>query len=231
MSAGDPISRRTLLRGAFRPRGLLGILGASVPLPSTPQAPIENGPPTRTVPPVGASGATPPSTLPVHRPPGAVDEASFLKGCTRCGECISVCPVQAIVVAPPRFREAAGTPMIDSSVAACVMCADTPCISACKPGVLRRDQPLTMARAVIQPTSCLACIGSFCTVCSEQCPVPGAIEVRAGRPRIIEEKCTGCGTCAYVCPAPGSAIIIMPLADRPPPLAASSSSNPEQNSG
>jgi ferredoxin-type protein NapG len=153
--------------------------------------------------------------LPIHRPPGAVDEVSFLIGCTRCNECISACPVSAIVHAPARFREAAGTPMIDPYTSACIMCEDTPCIAACKPGVLRADQPRKMGVAWIQTMACLAHTGSFCTVCSERCPVPGAIEVTAGKPVIRADVCTGCGVCAGVCPAPTNAIVVMPLADRP----------------
>lgn len=153
--------------------------------------------------------------LPIHRPPGAVDEVSFLAGCTRCNECITACPVDAIVLAPARFREAAGTPMIEAHTAACVMCADTPCITACKPGVLRADQPRKMGVAWIQTMACLAYTGSFCTVCSERCPVQNAIEVSAGKPTIRADVCTGCGVCASVCPAPTNAIVVMPLADRP----------------
>lgn len=153
--------------------------------------------------------------LPIHRPPGAVDEVTFLTGCTRCNECISACPVGAIVHAPARFREAAGTPMIDLHTSACVMCEDTPCIAACKPGVLSADQPRKMGVAWVQTVACLAHAGSFCTVCSERCPVPGAIDVVAGRPSIRADVCTGCGVCASVCPAPTNAIVVMPLADRP----------------
>ena len=36
------------------------------------------------------------------RPPGAADEISFLASCTRCGDCVTVCPVQAIIKAPRR---------------------------------------------------------------------------------------------------------------------------------
>jgi len=152
--------------------------------------------------------------LPIHRPPGAIDEVSFLAGCTRCNECVTACPVGAIVHAPAKFRAAAGTPMIDPHTAACIMCTDTPCITACKPGVLRADQPRAMGVAWIQTMACLAHTGSFCTVCSEQCPVPGAIEVHACKPTIRPDACTGCGVCANVCPAPTNAIVVMPLADR-----------------
>jgi ferredoxin-type protein NapG len=154
-------------------------------------------------------------TLPIHRPPGAVSEASFLAGCTRCNACIAACPVGAIVHAPAKFRQAAGTPMIDVHHAACIMCHDTPCIAACEPRVLRAEQPRKMGVAWIQNMACLAHTGSFCTVCSERCPVPGAIEVTAGKPRILEDVCTGCGVCATVCPAPVNAVVVMPLADRP----------------
>lgn len=158
-----------------------------------------------------------PIVLPIHRPPGAVSEAAFLAGCTRCNDCIAACPVHAIVLAPARFRHAAGTPMIDPYAAACIMCSDTPCIGACKPAVLRADRPLKMGVAYIERAACLAYTGSFCTVCSERCPVPGAIELSQGRPTIRAELCTGCGVCAEVCPAPANAVVVMPLADRPCP--------------
>ncbi|HRQ73911.1 MAG TPA: 4Fe-4S dicluster domain-containing protein [Phycisphaerales bacterium] len=152
--------------------------------------------------------------LPVHRPPGAAPEAEFLAGCTRCGACVDACPVDAIVLAPPRFREAAGTPMIDAHTTACVMCADTPCIASCEPDVLRAGRPLKMGTAWIDRMNCLAWTGSFCTVCSERCPVPGAITLEQGRPIIVESVCTGCGVCHGVCPAPVNAVGIMPLPDR-----------------
>ncbi|MCC6358981.1 MAG: 4Fe-4S binding protein [Phycisphaerales bacterium] len=72
-----------------------------------------------------------------------------------------------------------------------------------------------MGVAYIERADCLAYTGSFCTVCSERCPVPGAIELSQGTPTIRAERCTGCGVCAEVCPAPANAIVVMQLADRP----------------
>jgi translation initiation factor RLI1 len=40
-----------------------------------------------------------------------------------------------------------------------------------------------------------------------------------GKPRIIEETCTGCGVCQHVCPAPANAILLMPVQERPLPNA------------
>lgn len=206
MDDPNPISRRDLLRGRFLGgirKALADRIADRVEEVTAAGARARPVPGARRVP------------LPVHRPPGAVPERQFLDGCTRCGACVDACPVHAIILAPGRFREAAGTPMIDAHTNACVMCADTPCITACEPRVLRADRPLKMGVAWIQPMHCLAHNGSFCTVCSERCPVPGAIEVADGKPRINDPACTGCGVCHQVCPAPINAVAIMPLPDRP----------------
>lgn len=63
--------------------------------------------------------------------------------------------------------------------------------------------------AVIQGRYCLAYQGSFCSVCYERCPVPQAIEMSEGMPRIVLETCTGCGVCHDVCPAPQNAVLVM----------------------
>lgn len=194
MSNDADISRRDFVRGR-----LLRTVRAMAGVPTPPPAPQR----AAWVP------------LPIRRPPGAVPEARFLAECTRCNACIQACPVGAITVAPMRFRHAAGTPMIDQATAACVMCPDTPCISACEPGVLRKDRPLKMGTAWVDRSNCLAHRGTLCTTCSERCPVPGALRVDGGKPAIQDATCTGCGVCAQVCPAPINAIAILPLPDRP----------------
>ena len=156
-------------------------------------------------------------TIPVQRPPGAIDEASFLAGCTRCERCIEACPHQAIVHAPERLREAAGTPMIDVDRQPCLMCADFPCISACEPGVLSAHIPAVMGTARITEQLCLPHHGVSCTVCSERCPVENAIVIHQGKPTVNEATCSGCGVCRWVCPAPENAILLMPMFVRPAP--------------
>jgi len=157
-------------------------------------------------------------TFPVLRPPGAVAEPDFLAGCTRCSDCIEACPYQAITKAPERMRALAGTPIIDAAAQPCLMCPDTPCITACKPAVLRRapDAPVpVIGTARIQQLDCLAHQGSTCSSCHERCPVPGAISLVGPRPTVVPELCTGCGLCAHVCPAPRNAVIMVPRIDRP----------------
>ena len=148
--------------------------------------------------------------FPVIRPPGAVHEALFLERCTKCNECVDACPHDAITHAPPRFRHAAGTPMIDAAAAPCRMCDDLPCIAACLEAALVPDDVGPIAVARLLDYNCLAHQRSFCTVCSEQCPEPGAIELEDGKPTIVEGPCAGCGICHHVCPAPTNAIAMMP---------------------
>lgn len=213
------ISRRQLLRGRFL-NSLLGRVSDAV---SDSLGPLASPLASQPDPPTAAPTAQSPlhhKAFPIHRPPGAIEESAFLENCTRCDACIHACPHDAIVPAPARFRHAAGTPMIDTSPAstsACRMCDDFPCIAACEPNVLRMDMPKVMATARIDIYTCLAHQNSFCSVCSEQCPVQGAIKVINGKPRIVEDTCTGCGVCHHVCPAPSNAVLLMPLADRPPP--------------
>ncbi len=67
-------------------------------------------------------------------------------------------------------------------------------------------EPVEPRVARIQPAACIAYRGSFCTVCVERCPEPGAITSEYGRPTIVEDLCTGCGECVSRCPAPITAI-------------------------
>jgi len=189
---GEQLSRRKMLLGGF-----LGRASAGASADSTERSGAPAG--------VGR----------VHRPPGAVDEPRFLAACTRCGDCIKACPVDAIIPAPDRHGAAAGFPMIDPMQQPCVMCDDLPCIPACEPGVLSPDGPVHMGTASIRTAYCLAHAGTICTVCSERCPVEGAIELRGGKPIIDESTCTGCGVCQHVCPAPYNAVLVLP-AERGP---------------
>lgn len=78
-----------------------------------------------------------------------------------------------------------------------------------KPGA---SAPFTQPQdrvAVIQGRFCLA-YTSFCSVCAERCPVPGAMKVEKGIPMVVPDACTGCGVCHDVCPAPTNAVLVLP---------------------
>lgn len=182
------LSRRQLLGGLFRREP------TPEPAVASPPAPTRHGH----------------GLFPVIRPPGAVEEPLFLDRCTKCNECVDACAPKAITHAPARFRRAAGTPMIDPAAAPCLMCEGLPCIPACPEGALQLSALRPIATARLLDYNCLAYQGSFCSVCSEQCPEPGAIVTQMGKPEIVNEPCTGCGICHHACPAPTNAIAMMP---------------------
>jgi len=65
------------------------------------------------------------------RPPGALDELSFLSACTRCDKCIEACPQDALIKADAKTGLAVGTPHIDPRRTPCFLCTELPCITAC----------------------------------------------------------------------------------------------------
>jgi Fe-S-cluster-containing hydrogenase component 2 len=113
------------------------------------------------------------------------------------------------------MRVAAGTPIIDVTQSPCLLCEDLPCIAACESGALRSEAAAALGTAHIQPLDCLNRLGSSCTVCIERCPVPEALRLVDGVPVVEASLCTGCGQCAYACPAPSNAIAILPSELRP----------------
>ena len=151
----------------------------------------------------------------VLRPPGALEEVDFDSLCTRCNECAKACPHDAITRVPERMGDRSGTPTIEPARAACMMCEDWPCIEACEPGALVLDAAVALGTAQVRPLDCLNRMGSSCSVCVEQCPVPDAMRMVDGLPTVEAGLCTGCGVCTHSCPSPSAAIMILPNRDRP----------------
>jgi ferredoxin-type protein NapG len=79
------------------------------------------------------------------RPPGALDEDDFLASCIKCGQCLQVCPVQAIVLGDIDDGFGVGVPHIDPRAQACdFSCDAVQCILACPTGALVYDKPAFM---------------------------------------------------------------------------------------
>ena len=103
------------------------------------------------------------------RPPGALkkldDEQKFLAACIKCGQCVQVCPVNAIKLSDIDEGVGIGVPYIDAREQACdFSCDGLQCVLACPTGALTHeldypaDARMGFAR-LANPASCLAVQG------------------------------------------------------------------------
>ena len=163
------------------------------------------------------------------RPPFAIDELEFLLVCTRCDKCVEACPHGVIFPLAARLgAQVAATPAMDLFNKGCHLCTDWPCVGACDTGALKRDQsehddtapggvevgerPLpSLARVRIDTQRCLPYLGPECGACAGSCPVEGAMSWSREKPRIDEQRCTGCALCREACVLVPSAIEIKTL--------------------
>ena len=149
-----------------------------------------------------------------YRPPGALPEVGFVAACSRCGECINVCPVHAIVKVPPDGGFAAGTPHIEPAYQPCIACPDMPCAKACPTGALTVPeqgwQGLHMGTLELLTDRCITFHGSECSVCAKACPVGSAALTTdaGGHPVIRAEGCVGCGVCVRACVTSPSSLVL-----------------------
>jgi ferredoxin-type protein NapG len=104
-----------------------------------------------------------------QRPPGALkspdDEQEFFAACIKCGQCVQVCPVQAIKLADLDAGFGVGVPYIDAREQACdFSCDGLQCVLACPTGALTHeldypaDSRMGYAR-LARPDACLAMQG------------------------------------------------------------------------
>jgi ferredoxin-type protein NapG len=98
----------------------------------------------------------------------------------------------------------------------CMMCEDTPCITACPTEALMPFESIAaidIGVALIDTLTCSGFRGSGCQICYDVCPLPDqAIQLTEGLPFVQENACTGCGICAHHCPDEAIEVIQKPLA-------------------
>ncbi len=169
-----------------------------------------------------AAGVSDPRLI---RPPGAVAEKEFLQLCQRCGQCMKVCPTNAI---NPTLAQAGAagfwTPYLSMVQGYCEYTC-TLCGSVCPTGAIREitarekiSRPIKIGSAYIDRGRCLPWSGNApCIVCQEHCPTsPKAIYLQKdvvlaadGRkldvqlPLVDLKRCVGCGICENKCPVRG----------------------------
>lgn len=152
------------------------------------------------------------------RPPGSVAEAEFRLLCTKCGECISACPIYAIRI-DHGGEDGAGFPYIEADSQACILCEGQPCMPACPTGAMRVTplDLIDMGTANWFEQGCQRTHGDECTICIDECPIgAAAIELKDGIIEIHEQGCTGCGVCQNRCPTDPKSIIVIPKSSRGP---------------
>ncbi len=168
--------------------------------------------------------ATPPPPprqvqLPVYwlRPPGAVEETRFRETCSRCGECVRVCPVHAIQLDGTGMN-GEGAPYIDAEMSPCVACDGLYCMQSCPSGALvpTAREDINMGTAVWHEDKCLRRQGQECSSCVDLCPIgTDAIKVsESGGIEVIPLNCIGCGVCQQACPTYPKSISVIPKAAR-----------------
>jgi polyferredoxin len=160
------------------------------------------------------------------RPPGSQPEDDFLGRCIRCGQCMRVCPNNALHPALLESGlEGLWTPYLVAKIGycepTCILCGQV-----CPTGAIIEltfeqkvgsddTPPNRIGTAFLDRGRCLPwAMATPCIVCEEWCPTsPKAIylleelavdregnEVEVKRPHVDPALCTGCGACEYACP-------------------------------
>jgi MauM/NapG family ferredoxin protein len=154
------------------------------------------------------------------RPPGALPEERFLSLCIKCGECMKVCPTNALQPAlgqagPEGIWTPVLVPRIGYCEYYCSLCTQVCPTGAIKELKIREKTEVRIGSAWINKNRCIPyASGRQCTVCREKCPTtPNAIimsemDVLATDgswvvqevPVVDADVCIGCGICETKCP-------------------------------
>ena len=146
------------------------------------------------------------------RPPGALPEKKFVEQCVNCVLCAESCPRGCIKFFTESLegRVIPDTPYIVAAENACDLCLK--CTLICPTSALLpvyKPEDVRMGLAVIKENLCFPYINqSVCGACYTICPL-NAIELEMQRyPKVINDKCVGCGLCEEICPQKVKAVRI-----------------------
>ena len=161
--------------------------------------------------------------------PGALGEEEFLSKCIRCGECMKVCPTNAIhPAALEAGLEGMWSPVMKMTIGyceyECTLCTEVCPTGAIRPLTVAEKQKIKIGLAYIDRNRCLpyACART-CIVCEEHCPTPKKAiwfeeaqvttdtgeKVTVKQPHVNLELCIGCGICTNKCVIKGQPAILV----------------------
>lgn len=161
------------------------------------------------------------------RAPGALTESEFINRCVRCGECMRVCPENALH--PALFQanleglwSSIFVPRLGYCAYDCNLCGKVCPSGAIQYLPISEKKRFIIGWAYFDLKTCLPWAQNIeCSVCEEACPTsPKAIILREEqfmddegnlktikRPYVVESECIGCGICENKCPLPGESAI------------------------
>ncbi|MBA6353864.1 MULTISPECIES: ferredoxin-type protein NapF [unclassified Colwellia] len=140
------------------------------------------------------------TTASAIRLPWVLNEATFIDGCTQCGDCLTSCPENIIQ------KGDGGFPEVNFLKGECTFCQA--CVESCQ-------QPLFVERALAPEINawdldisikgdCLAVNDVFCQSCQDSCETEAIsfkyINSSVPQPQIKLSDCTNCGACVAICP-------------------------------
>jgi len=155
------------------------------------------------------------------RPPGSCKETEFLARCVKCGQCMKICPNNAIH--PALFQtgvEGIWSPVVIPRIGYCEPTCSL-CSKVCPTGAIRifttadkKANKVKIGTAFFNRGRCLPwAMNKECLICEEFCPTsPKAIwfetrevttqdgtTIEMKLPHVDPARCTGCGGCENVC--------------------------------
>jgi ferredoxin-type protein NapF len=153
------------------------------------------------------------------RPPGALDESQFAGVCTRCGNCLRVCP-SGIIERDIGKNGLANlfTPALhfedDYCQEDCIRCTQVCPSGAIVHLSLKEKTDIQIGLPRVNMNVCLLGDDRECSACKRWCPYDAIRYVFSQEqytliPHIDPQKCNGCGACEAICPTkPQKAIVV-----------------------